>query len=81
MKHPLKFHKPTDEEARKALAEYYRTRFGVRPAPVLYKGTPLEYDCTAGTEPRTRYSQDQYRCSKCGLIWDIDEPRPPCQNT
>jgi hypothetical protein len=26
----------------------------------------------------TRYGQDQYRCSKCGVVWDIDESRPAC---
>ena len=30
------------------------------------------------TEPTVRHSQDQYRCTKCGVIFDVDEPRPPC---
>jgi hypothetical protein len=27
-----------------------------------------------------RLGQDQYRCTLCGVVWDIDEPRPPCQD-
>lgn len=30
------------------------------------------------TEPTVRHSQDQYRCTACGVIFDVDEPRPPC---
>lgn len=34
--------------------------------------------CPQGAQ---RLGQDQYRCGKCGLVWDVDEPRPPCDNT
>jgi hypothetical protein len=42
----------------------------VAPPPVPVRG-PL---CPVPT----RHTQDQYRCAYCGLVWDIDEPRPPC---
>lgn len=29
----------------------------------------------------TRYGQDEYKCRTCGVIWGIDEPRPPCHST
>jgi hypothetical protein len=41
------------------------------PAP----SSALTSTCDAG---RTRHTQDQYRCPRCGVIWDVDEPRPPC---
>lgn len=28
-----------------------------------------------------RFGQDEYKCSGCGVIWGIDEERPPCQST
>lgn len=28
--------------------------------------------------PAMRHSQDQYRCTKCGVVWDVDESRPAC---
>lgn len=31
--------------------------------------------------PAIRYGQDEYRCQKCGVVWGVDEPRPPCQGT
>lgn len=31
-------------------------------------------------EPSTRHSQDEYRCTTCGVIWALDEYRPPCQD-
>lgn len=28
--------------------------------------------------PAIRLGQDQYRCQKCSMVWDTDEPKPPC---
>ena len=45
--------------------------------PALVENTFLaRLDCK--TVP-VRYGQDQYRCSFCGMVWDTDEERPPCQ--
>ncbi len=53
--------------------------------PLKYLGVELVFDGPIGqtvnpcTEARWRMSTDQYRCLKCGVVWDVDEPRPPCQ--
>lgn len=40
----------------------------------------LKAPSTCEYAPR-RYGQDQLSCLKCGLLWDVDEPRPPCIST
>lgn len=41
-----------------------------------YMGKVLVFDCP----PPQRFGQDQYRCTRCGVVWDVDEPVPPCQD-
>lgn len=40
--------------------------------------TPITQTCN--TYP-IRLGQDQYRCADCGIVWDINEKRPPCPKT
>lgn len=28
--------------------------------------------------PPIRHGQDQYRCQKCGMVWDTNEDKPDC---
>ena len=33
-------------------------------------------------DKRARYiTSDEVKCSHCGIVWGIDEPRPPCDST
>lgn len=47
-----------------------------------YSRVPLEIDHTDICKfTPLRMGQDQYRCNECGLVWDVDEPRPACKDT
>jgi hypothetical protein len=45
--------------------------------PFHLDAAPLKDVCP----PPTRYGGDEYKCRTCGVIWSIDEPRPPCDHT
>jgi hypothetical protein len=65
---------PTPARWPNAYNKGYWTAFGFFHAPPL----PLKVTCVVSPQ---RHTSDQYRCGGCGVIWDIDEPRPPCQIT
>lgn len=69
---PLKFHNPSAEEIYEALVVHYASKDRIVPLKVL-KRLP----CTVIGQ---RLGQDQYRCPKCSIVWDIDEERPDCQD-
>lgn len=60
----LKFHEPTSEESATALAAHWQSTLKRLPCTVIAQ----------------RLGQDQYRCPKCSIVWDIDEERPDCQD-
>lgn len=68
------------EEALKAWKAQYGEPIDLaeRRTPTFRRPIVLKRTCA---DAATRYGQDQYRCTQCGMIWDVDEPRPPCQDT
>jgi hypothetical protein len=81
---------PTPSRWPNAYAKGYWTAYGRYHTPPLPLKALADLDY-AEVEARVaaslcvvspqRHTADQYRCGGCGMIWDIDEPRPPCQIT
>lgn len=58
-------------DARKAQLASFKT------LPVTMEGVTLKYDCPSPN----RATSDEYRCPLCGIVWGVDEAKPPCQRT
>ena len=68
------------------IAEDYLTAVRRQPLPFksrYFKGsTPVtqapESECDSYI---TAYGGDEYRCSRCGILWGRYDARPPCQRS
>lgn len=57
--------------------------------PLKYMGIEVVYDPSippdtvviACSARYNRLTADQYKCVSCGVVWDVDEPRPPCKGS
>lgn len=65
------------EDALKAWQDRYDK--APRQKAVTFPGT-AQKSAYALCPPPIRMGQDQHRCQKCGLVWDVDEDKPACQD-
>jgi hypothetical protein len=58
----------------------------VRPTRVLVRVPEpeqgqLNFTLKAACPAPYHHTSDEYRCRRCGVVWGVDEPRPPCHST